>query len=60
MHLKKLIKKTENFLGTLPFFQDKHGKSGSTFLGAYCHQGKFIFLKSTQKGTFFVTQHELF
>jgi hypothetical protein len=27
------------------------------FLGAFCHQGMFTFLKSTQKDGFFYTRH---
>jgi hypothetical protein len=33
---------------------------GKTFLGAFCHYGKFIFLKSTQKDGHFDTHIDLF
>jgi hypothetical protein len=44
----------------LPFFWAKNSYSGKNFLGAFCHKGKFIFLKSTQKDGHFDTHIDLF
>jgi hypothetical protein len=44
----------------LPFFWAKNSYSEKTFLGAFSHLGKFIFLKSTQKGGHFDTHIDLF
>jgi hypothetical protein len=34
--------------------------SGKTILGAFCHEGMFIFLKSTQKDGNFDTRYDPF
>jgi hypothetical protein len=55
---KKLFKKKEFFTTQgAPCVQRKIFILEYLFLGAFCHKGKFIFLKSTKKSTSFYTNY---
>jgi hypothetical protein len=60
MFLKTAILELPKFKGLCHFLGQKTVIREKLFLGAFCHKGKFIFLKSTQKGGHFDTHINLF
>jgi hypothetical protein len=52
---KKLFSNNRNLNGRCHFFQAQSVFLEELFLGAFCHKGKLIFLKSTKKDGHFDT-----